>query len=116
MRAHLEPGDVVIAACTPNLVAQGLGRPPNYWLPYRRASRLLYLIEKDGQAVDTQYGIPAINDGASLERVVDEHRRVWLVVYDNYLSGLLQEQQQILRTRFQLVEEDATVSTFLAAG
>ena len=116
VRARLQPGDIVIAACTPNLVAQGLGRPPNYWLPYRRASRLLYLIEKNGQAVDTQYGIPAINDGTQLERVVDEHKRVWLIVYDNYLSGLLQQQQQILRTRFQLVEEDATVSTFFDNG
>jgi hypothetical protein len=114
--SHERPGDVVIAATSANLVGYGIGRAPDYVMPFRRGSRLLYEFEKDGRAVDTQYGAPVINDGAQFERVVDEHARVWVVVADTDIVGLLPQQQQVLRTRFTLVEEGTSVSTFVSAS
>jgi len=113
---HEQPGDIVIAATSANLVGYGIGRAPDYVMPFRRGSRLLYEFEKGDQAVDTQYGSPVINDGPELERVVDEHRRVWVVATDSEIVGLLPQQQQILRSRFTLVQEGASVSTFLATN
>jgi hypothetical protein len=112
VKTESNPGDIVIASGTVNLTAYGLGRTPDYWLGFRRDSRLLFLIEKHDEAVDTQYGIPILNNGPSLERVVTSGRRVWLVIGDSYVGGLLRSEVQILQSQFRLVYESQVVSVF----
>jgi hypothetical protein len=116
VRDHLRPGDAVVAAAPANLVAYSVGRTPDYWMPYHQGGRLLYLFEKGGRAVDTQFGVPTILDRNDLERAVDAHRRTWLVTADGYLSTMLHSQQQLLQSRFQLVSEGATTAVFLSAN
>jgi hypothetical protein len=116
VKAHLRPGDAIIAACPTNLVGVNLGHPPTYWLPYQRGAVLLYLIEKHGQAVDTQYGTPAILNVTNFERAIDSHPRTWLVVPDGYVAGLLPGTQTLLESRFRLVEDGETVSVFLSTN
>jgi hypothetical protein len=117
LRSQLQPGDVVIAVCPVNLVAQYLGRAPDYWLPYRRRDRLLFLFEKDGEAVDTEYGIPAILDGGDLERVMEENHRIWIVTDANaYLGGLLSDQKRIVELNFVPVEIGERASVYLRYG
>jgi hypothetical protein len=116
VRDHLGPGDAVVAAAPANLVAYSVGRTPDYWMPYRQGGRLLYLFEKGGRAVDTQFGVPAILDRNDLERAIDAHRRTWLLTASGYLSSMLVSQQALLQTRFQLVSESETTAVFLSVN
>ena len=79
VKARIEPGDAVIAAGTPNLVGNSLGHAPNYWIPPHRTETLLYVFEKNGQAVDTQYGIPTIFNATDFQNALEDHQRVWLI-------------------------------------
>ena len=83
-------------------------------MPNHPAGKLLYLFEKNGQVVDTQYGIPSILSGANLERVIDGHSRTWLVTADDLIASLPPSELMLLRTRFSLVSESASTSVFLS--
>lgn len=113
--AHERPGDAVVAAATANLIGANLGRAPTYWLPYRRNSVLLYLIEKHDQAVDTQYGAPALLNGIALQRAIDAHPRTWVVVADKNLPGLLPSVVSVITARCQLVEDGEYVADYLCS-
>lgn len=114
LKSHYRPGDIVIAACPPNIPAQYSGITPNYWMPYRRSERLLFVFEKGGQPVDTEYGIPTLMSGQQLQDVIDEHVRVWVVTSDSsYLGSLLPEQRRILQTNFAPVSEGNSATLYL---
>jgi len=114
---HIRPGDVVIAAAPANLVGEYLGRAPDYWMPYRRDERLLYLFEKGGQAVDTQYGVPTILDGDDLQRVLDDHQRVWLVTAPQvYMPSFLPQQRALIGSYFHLVSEDESTAAYVSSS
>jgi hypothetical protein len=114
VRDHLEPGDTIIAAASANVVAYGVGRVPDYWMPQHAGGRLLYVFEKDDEAVDTQYGIPTIETGDDLETVIDAHRRTWLLTTDDALASILPAELTLIRTRFTLVAESESTSVFLS--
>ncbi len=114
--AHLRPGDGVIAAASLDLVADSLRSSIVGWIPYHRSSALLYLIEQHGQAVDTEFGIPAILNGIDFEVSIDSRLRTWLIVADDDIGGLLPAERSLIESRFRLVEEGEDVSVFLATN
>jgi hypothetical protein len=116
VKAHLQPGDAVIAVGPANLTGWSLGRAPTYWVSANRTQTLLYVFEKDNQVVDTQYGIPVLVNAEDFERAVDSHPRVWLVVADENTDRMLPGVKQILTSRFQLRYEGESVSAFLATN
>ena len=113
VKARLRPGDVVIAAAPANLVGSTMGRAPDYWVPYRRYSNLLYVFDKNHRVVETQYGAGALLNGPAFERAIDAHPRSWLIVADDNYPGILPSIRQIIQSRFVLVEDDEKVSVFL---
>jgi len=113
VKSRLRPGDVVIAAAPANLVGSTMNRAPDYWVPYRRYSNLLYVFDKNHRVVETQYGAGALLDGPDFERAIDAHPRSWLIVADDNYPGILPSIRQIIQSRFVLVEDDETVSVFL---
>ena len=113
VKHRLRPGDVVIAAAPANLVGSTMGRAPDYWVPYRRYSNLLYIFDKNHRVVETQYGAGALLNGPAFERAIDAHPRSWLIVADDNFPGILPSIRQIIQNRFVLVEDDQKVSVFL---
>ncbi len=116
VKARIEPGDAVIAAGTPNLVGNSLGHAPNYWIPPHRTETLLYVFEKNGQAVDTQYGIPTIFNATDFQNALEDHQRVWLIGPDSAIRGLIPTMRRIVQQRFILQEDGEYVSVFLATN
>jgi hypothetical protein len=114
VKAHMEPGDAVIVDGSPNLVGYSLGRAPDYWIPPHRTETLLYVFEKHGQAVDTQYGAPTILNAEDLDAALNSHRRVWLVGQDTVIRSLIPSMRSIVETRFTLQEDGQFVSVYLA--
>jgi hypothetical protein len=113
VKARLRPGDVVIAAAPANLVGSTMDRAPDYWVPYRRYSNLLYVFDKDHRVVETQYGAGALLNGPDFERAIDAHPRAWLIVADDNFPGILPAIRQVIQSRFVLVFDDEKVSVFL---
>jgi hypothetical protein len=113
VKTRLRPSDVVIAAAPANLVGSTMDRPPDYWVPYRRYSNLLYVFDKNHRVVETQYGAGALLNGPDFERAIDAHPRAWLIVAGDNYSGILPAIRQIIESRFVLVEDDEKVSVFL---
>ncbi len=113
VKARLRPGDAVIAAAPANLVGSTMGRAPDYWVPYRRYSNLLYVFDKGHRVVETQYGAGALLNGPDFERAIDAHPRSWLIVADDNYPGILPAIRQIIQARFVLVEDEEKVSVFL---
>lgn len=116
VRARLRPGDAVIAAAPGDLVGVGIGRPPTYWMAYYSRAVMLYIFEKNGRAVDTQYGVPVILDNQQFVRAVDAYPRVWLVTSDHDVRGFLPDVRRTLAARFRLVEEGQDTCVFLATN
>ena len=116
VKAHLQPGDAVIAATSPNLVGYSLGRAPTYWIPPHRTETLLYVFEKHDQAVDTQYGIPTILNAVELNDALNRYRRVWLVGADSAIRSLIPPMRNIVETRFIFQEDGEFVSVYLATS
>lgn len=117
VRSHLRPGDAVIAAAPGNLVAEGIGRPPTYWMAYYQQEVLLYVFEKQARPVDTQYGVPVILDNQQFVRAVNAHPRVWLVISDHHATlGLTPDERATLAARFKLVEDGEDTCVFLATN
>ncbi len=113
VKVRLRPGDAVIAAAPANLVGSTMGRAPDYWVPYRRYSNLLYVFDKNHRVVETQYGAGALLNGPAFEDAIDAHPRSWLIVADDNYPGMLPSIRQIIQNRFVLVEDDEKVSVFL---
>jgi hypothetical protein len=112
IRSQIAPQDIIIAAAPANLVGQYFGRVPNYWLPNRPGSRMLYLIEKNNRVVDTQYGIPVLFSADDLENVLASGHRVWVVI----TSTLIAAQRDVLARYFQLVEDSNAVMVYRSVG
>jgi hypothetical protein len=114
VKGHMEPGDAVIALATPNLIDYSLGRPPDYWIPPHRTATLLYVFEKGGQTVDTQFGIPTILNAEGLRDAAAAHRRTWLVGADSAIRALISPMRMVVAKQFVLMEEGEFVSVYLA--
>jgi hypothetical protein len=113
VKAHEEPGDAVIAVGPANLTGYSLGRAPTYWVSANKTQTLLYVFEKDNQAVDTEYGIPVLLNASEFETAIDSHRRDWLVVSDQNAVRFIPSIGSLVQSRFRLVYSGESVSVFL---
>jgi len=91
---HRQAGDAFITLAPADVPAYYLGQRPDAIIQTGR-SKLLYLVERNGRAVDTIYGAPSILTGAALDTYLSGHLRVWLI---SDLGGYLQSIPPDLRT------------------
>jgi hypothetical protein len=116
VKAHEERGDAVIAVGPANLTGYSLGRAPTYWVSANKTQTLLYVFEKDNQAVDTEYGIPVLLNASEFETAIDSHRRDWLVVSDQNAVRFIPSVGSLVQSRFRLVYSGESVSVFLCTN
>jgi len=112
VRSHIRPGDLLISLAPPNLVSYYAGRPPDMIIATGR-DKFLYLMELNGQAVDTVFGSPVILTSADLLHVLGAHRRIWVVTDQRpYLRSVNPDITQTVLTNFDEVSEGATAAAF----
>jgi hypothetical protein len=75
--------------------------------------KLIFLMEKNGQAVDTVYGAPAILTAADLQHVIDNHHRIWIVTdQGNYMRSVSRQITTMILNDFDCVAESATAAVY----
>jgi hypothetical protein len=117
VKVHEQPGDIVITHAAPNIPAEYLGRPPDYVVQPRLGQRLLYIFEKDGRAVDTQYGVPVLLGADDLLHLLEGHHRAWLFTDAKHSLQLLPPGfRDIIVQRFALVCVGVTAQAYLYSG
>jgi hypothetical protein len=117
MQRHWRPGDMWVAAAPANIAAEYLGRPPDRIIQTHSNDRFFYMFEKNGQAVDTQYGVPVVLAPSDLQRLLETHHRIWLVTDDTrYLAGLPPGFIDVINQHFAKVVEGATSVAYLGYG
>jgi hypothetical protein len=111
--AHQRPGDTLLTLAPPDVPAHYLGRVPDAIVQTGR-NKLLYLIEKNGRAVDTIYGVRSILTGAELDAYLAGQPRVWLISdLGGYLQSIPPDLRTSVLTHFQLVYVGAGSSVWL---
>ena len=112
VKAHQKPGDLLLTLAPPDDPAYYVGRPPDMVIATGR-DKLIFLMEKDGQAVDTVFGAPAILTAADLQHVIDDHRRIWIVTdQGNYLRSVSKQITTMITNDFDTVAESATAAVY----
>ena len=107
------PGDQVITLSPPVMTRLYLGRRPDRVIQTGR-NKLLYLVLRDGQAVDTLLGVPVLLTGAQLRTYLEAHRRVWLISdTGSYVQVVPPDLKEQVRTDFHVVDQDATTTVSL---
>jgi len=111
--AHDRPGDKFITLSPPNIPAYYLDRDPDAIIQTGR-NKLLYVIERDGRAVDTIFGAPDILAGKDLDLYLAQHHRVWLVSdLGGYLQSVPPDLREELLQHFRLVYSGAGSTVWL---
>jgi hypothetical protein len=113
LRDHIQPGDQVITLSPPVMTELYLGRRPDRVIQTGR-NKLLYLVLRDGQAVDTLLGVPVLLTGPQLRVYLEAHPRVWLVSdTGSYIQGIPPDVKEQISTSFQIVSQNATTTLSL---
>ncbi|MGH7748755.1 MAG: hypothetical protein ACREQ5_28935, partial [Candidatus Dormibacteria bacterium] len=88
MKTHERPGDLFVTLAPPDDPAYYVGRVPDMTIATGR-DKLLFLMEKNGAAVDTNFGVPAILTVGDLQKVIENHPRIWIVTdQGSYLNSV----------------------------
>jgi hypothetical protein len=112
VKAHQKPGDLLLTLAPPDDPAYYVGRPPDMVIATGR-DKLIFLMEKGGQAVDTVFGAPAILTADDLQHVIDNHRRIWIVTdQGNYLRSVSRNITTMILNDFDDVAESATATVY----
>ncbi len=112
MKAHERPGDLFLTLAPPDNPAYYVGRVPDMTIATGR-DKLLFLMERNGQAVDTNFGVPAILTVTELQKVIENHRRIWLVTdQGSYLSSVAPAITNLIKDQFDVVAETATAALY----
>jgi hypothetical protein len=112
MKAHERPGDLFVTLAPPDNPAYYVGRVPDMTIATGR-DKLLFLMEKNGQAVDTNFGVPAILTVSELQKVIEDHRRIWIVTdQGSYLSSVAPAITNLVKDQFDVVAETATAALY----
>jgi hypothetical protein len=113
LRRDIRPGDLFVTLAPPVLPAYYAGRAPDMIIATGR-NKLLYLMERHGEATDTIWGAPTILTAADLQTVMQEHRRVWVFTDRGpYLSSVPTDIKTLILDDFQEVAEDNTTALYL---
>ncbi len=89
MHQHWHKGDVVLCVSPDFTVYYYVGHADAFF----SMDRALFLLERNGQIVDTSIGAQAILNHNDLQAILDQHKRVW-IISDNGLY------QSLVRKRF----------------
>jgi hypothetical protein len=117
MQRNWRAGDLFVTASPPNIAAEYFGRPPDRIIQYRANERFLYMFEKNGKAVDTEYGVEVVLAPSDLQRLLESHHRIWLVSDDGrYLSTMPPGFIDVINHHFAKVAEGATSAVYLGYG
>jgi Dolichyl-phosphate-mannose-protein mannosyltransferase len=112
MKAHEKPGDLFVTLAPPDDPAYYVGRIPDMTIATGR-DKLLFLMEKDGEAVDTNFGVPAILTVRDLQKVIENHRRVWIMTdQGSYLNSVAPAITNLIKDQFDVVAETATAALY----
>ena len=112
MKAHEKPGDLFITLAPPDDPAYYVGRTPDMTIATGR-DKLLFLMEKDGQAVDTNFGVPAILTVDDLQKVIENHPRIWIMTDQGpYLTSVDPAITNLIKDQFGVVAETATAALY----
>jgi hypothetical protein len=112
MREHEKPGDLFVTLAPPDDPAYYVGRVPDMTIATGR-DKLLFLMEKNGEAVDTNYGVPAILTVDDLQKVIENHRRIWIMTdQGSYLNSVAPAITNLIKDQFDVVAETATAALY----
>jgi hypothetical protein len=112
MKAHEKPGDLFVTLAPPDDPAYYVGRIPDMTIATGR-DKLLFLMEKDGQAVDTNFGVPAILTVDDLQKVIENHPRIWIMTDQGpYLTSVDPAITNLIKDQFDVVAETATAALY----
>ncbi len=112
MKAHQKPGDLFVTLAPPDNPAYYVGRIPDMTIATGR-DKLLFLMERNGQAVDTNFGVPAILTVSQLQQVIENHQRIWLVTdQGSYLSSVAPAITNLIKDQFDVVAETSTAALY----
>jgi hypothetical protein len=116
VRKYERPGDLFITLAPPDIPAYYLGRHPDMIIQTGR-NKLLYIIERNGRAVDTIYGVPVILSARDLASVMSKYHRIWLVTdQGSYFNSVPQEISLMVAKNFQEVYEATGSEVYLWSG
>lgn len=111
-----QPGDVVLTLCPPNIAAYYMGRVPDVTIATGR-DKMLYLMERNGTVVDTNFGQQSLLNTADLMRYLASHRRVWLVTdLGKYFRQVPVQMRQLILAQFREVSEGSGAALYLYGG
>jgi hypothetical protein len=112
MKAHQRPGDLFVTLAPPDNPAYYVGRVPDMTIATGR-DKLLFLMERNAQAVDTNFGVPAILTVSELQKVIENHRRIWIVTdQGSYLTSVAPAITNLIKDQFDVVSESATAALY----
>jgi hypothetical protein len=112
IKNQILPTDTVVTLCPPDLAAFYAGRSPDFIIATGR-DKLLYLMERNGQPVDTTYGSPVIFTAASLQTIIQNHHRVWLITDQGpYLNGVTASISKLILSNFDEVSEGTGAAVY----
>jgi hypothetical protein len=112
MKGHERPGDLFLTLAPPDDPAYYVGRVPDMTIATGR-DKLLFLMEKNGHAVDTNFGVPAILTVGDLQKVIENHPRIWIVTdQGSYLNSVAPAITNLIKDQFDVVAETATAAVY----
>jgi hypothetical protein len=112
MKGHERPGDLFLTLAPPDDPAYYVGRVPDMTIATGR-DKLLFLMEKNGRAVDTNFGVPAILTVGDLQKVIENHPRIWIVTdQGSYLNSVAPAITNLIKDQFDVVAETATAAVY----
>jgi hypothetical protein len=113
LRDHQQPGDKVITLAPPVMATQYLGRVPDRVIQTGR-NKLLYLVLRDNQAVETILGVPVLLTGDDIRTYLEANPRVWLVSdAGSYIQGVPADVRTQVSKDFRVVAQDAATTVSL---
>ena len=113
LREHMQPGDEVVTLAPPVMTAHYLDAYPDRIIQTGR-NKLLYLLLRDGEAIDTILGVPVLLTAPQLRSYLEANPRVWLVSdAGSYLQGVPPDVRAEVTRDFRMVFQDATTTVSL---
>jgi hypothetical protein len=107
LSSHVKSGDQVITLSPPVMTALYLGRSPDQIIQ-TGTNKLLYLVLRDGRAVDTVLGRPVLVTGKQIRTFLELHSRVWLVSdTGSFAQGVPPDVRAEIIADFHIVNQDA---------
>ena len=83
MHDHMHPGDTVISIAPAVITLYEVGKVDDYF----SIDRALFLLEHNGQLMETTSGAHPLLNEAEFQNVLAEHNRIWLITDNGGYQG-----------------------------